>query len=404
MKIIVASFTFYPERNGVAIAAEIMVRNLAAAGHQVCVVTGMCGASICDDESCEFKIHRFGMVNSSICDPVDKEAYVHLLKNAQPDLIVFHCWGAWPLEQALKHFREIGGRKVLLSHGYDTHTIYWHNKFPWGLYSWLKRLPRILALPSNLSALDRMVVLSAKKDKKRFFDSWVANKLCYKNVSVIPNGIETTGWNLIPADFRERRGLSSGMFFLCVANYFEGKNQEMTIRAFCRANIAGSTLVLIGSQLGCYGNMVRDLWSIMEPAHPQLKVRFFENLDRQDVISAVLSCDITISASKGETQPLTILESMASGKPFISTDVGCVTEFEGGLIVNNIEEMAGAMRELAGNPAERGELGRRGKECFDGSYAAEVTNRAWLDLIHQIVGSGNAVQVLASVAEENTLS
>jgi glycosyltransferase involved in cell wall biosynthesis len=404
MKIVVASFTFHPDRNGVAIAAEIMVRNFTAAGHQVCVVTGMCGESMRNDNSCEFEIHRFGMVNASICDPADKEAYFCFLKNSQPDLIVFHCWGAWPLEQALKHFREIGGKKILASHGYDTHTIYWHSTFPWGLGSWLKRLPRALALPSDLRALDRLVVLSTKKDKKRLFDAWVANKLGYKNVSVIPNGIETIGWNLIPCDFRERRVLSSGIFFLCVANYFPGKNQEMAIKAFCKANIAGSTLVLIGSQLGCYGNMIRDLWSIMEPAHPQLKVRFFENLDRQDVISAVLSCDITISASKGETQPLTILESMACGKPFISTDVGCVSEFEGGIVVNNTEQMAGAMRELAGNPAERGELGRRGKECFERNYSAEVTNCAWLDLIHQVVNSGNAVQGMASVAKENTLS
>ena len=52
--------------------------------------------------------------------------------------------------------------------------------------------------------------------------------------------------------------------------------------------------------------------------------------------------------------------------------------------------MAGAMRELAENPAERGELGRRGKEYFDGSYSAEVTTRAWLDLINQLVRKGNA--------------
>jgi hypothetical protein len=39
------------------------------------------------------------MVNESICDPAVKEACVHLLKNAQPKLIVFYYCGAWPFDQ-----------------------------------------------------------------------------------------------------------------------------------------------------------------------------------------------------------------------------------------------------------------------------------------------------------------
>jgi hypothetical protein len=39
------------------------------------------------------------MVNASICDPAVKEACVNLLKNAQPNLIVFYYFGAWPFHQ-----------------------------------------------------------------------------------------------------------------------------------------------------------------------------------------------------------------------------------------------------------------------------------------------------------------
>ncbi|WP_022753261.1 glycosyltransferase [Butyrivibrio fibrisolvens] len=46
---------------------------------------------------------------------------------------------------------------------------------------------------------------------------------------------------------------------------------------------------------------------------------------------------------KGEKFPVVIVESMAVGVPFISTDVGVVRYFPGGFIVNSVDEMAGAI-------------------------------------------------------------
>jgi glycosyltransferase involved in cell wall biosynthesis len=249
----------------------------------------------------------------------------------------------------------------------------------------------VFSLPWHIRAFDQVVFLCHKADFTRFFDVWVAKKTKCRNTIMIPNGIDSRNWHLIPTNFREYANLSDGVFFLYVANYFPGKNQAMALEAFCNANIQGSALVFIGSELGDYGSSVMTTWNNIRANYPNLSVHFYENLERSEVISAFRSCDIAVISSKSEAQPLTILESMACGKPFISTNVGCVSEFEGGIIVKNIEEMARAMRELAENPAERGELGRRGKECFDLNYSAEVTNRAWLDLINQLVGKGNAV-------------
>jgi glycosyltransferase involved in cell wall biosynthesis len=394
MKILVATFTYYPNVDGVAEAARSMVDTLLTEGHEVSVATGKIASIIREVTPNAAAIHRFSINGSpAIGNGFRGEVaeYQAFLAKHCADVIIFHGWDTWPVEIALPILPKLRGKSVLLSHGYAGHQVLDLSKFPRGLRSWFKWLPHVLSLPWDLRAFDQVVFLSNKADFTRFFDVWVAKKTRCKNTRMIPNGIDARNWHLIPANFREFANLSDGVFFLYVANYFPGKNQAMALEAFCNANIQGSVLVFIGSELGDYGSSVMATWNNIRTNYPNLSVHFYENLERSQVISAFRSCDIAVISSKSEAQPLTILESMASGKPFISTDVGCVTEFEGGLVVKNIEEMARSMRKLAENPAERGELGRRGKECFDLNYSAEVTTRAWLDLINQLVGKGNAV-------------
>jgi glycosyltransferase involved in cell wall biosynthesis len=394
MRILVAAFTYYPNVDGVAKAAQTMVENFISAGHEVSIATGTTMAAPEKELSNDVRINRFNITGTHAIDVGFKGEileYQSFIRNYDPDLILFHCWDTWPVAVALPILPKLRGKSVLVSHGYAGHVVLDLRKFPRGLRSWFRWLPRVLSLPWHIRAFDQVVFLSHKADFTRFFDVWAAKNTMCKNTRMIPNGIDASNWHLIPDNFREFANLSDGVFFLYVANYFPGKNQAMALEAFCNANIQGSVLVFIGSELGDYGSSVMTTWNNIRANYPNLSVHFYENFERSEVISAFRSCDIAVISSKSEAQPLTILESMACGKPFISTNVGCVSEFEGGIIVKNIEEMARAMRELAENPAERGELGRRGKECFDLNYSAEVTTRAWLDLINQLVGKGNAV-------------
>lgn len=383
MKIVVVSFTFFPEVDGVANAAGQMVDLLVDSGHEVHVVTGRSQIPeiISNDR---FTIHRFGVSDSADFDSNDARSYVDHLINAHADLTVFHCWRSWPTDIALRHISQIGGKKILLSHGYETHAIYWHPGFPWGLWSWLQRIPEVCALPRQMASFDQVVFLSTKTDRGRFFDSWVARKLGRQNISVIPNAVNNANWGEIAPDFRERQRLGDGTFFLCVANYSVRKNQMMALEAFCEANIPDSSLVFVGSALGDYGAEVRDQWLSLKQFHPNLSVHFFVGLVRTEVISAIKSCDIFVLSATAETQPISLLEAMACGKPFISTDTGCVTEFDGGLVVSSKQEMTDQMRNLANSPEERSRLSDLGKICFENGYSSPTCKQAWLDLIERI--------------------
>lgn len=383
MKIIVATFTFHPEVDGVAIAAGQMVDNFVTAGHEVHVTTGSNKTDLPTEEGRGFQIHRFGVIEGKNLNPGEVAKYINFLTESKPDVIIFHCWNAWPTDCALKCFKQIRAKKILLSHGYDSHIFYGQPGFPWGLRSWLKRLPQTLVLPIHLARFDCVVFLSKKRNFGRFFDAWIAKAIGCKNTVVIPNSV-ASNLDFVPADLKEKVGLGSKIQFICVANYNSRKNQEMALRAFCMAKIPNSRLVFIGSSLGEYGTRLRDSWTRGQADHPGLEVSFLENQTRLEVISAIKSSDVLVLSATAETQPIVILEAMACGRPFISTDTGCVSELEGGVVVGNVDEMAGQMCNLAENPNHRGALGQLARKYFERHHSPEVINQSWLDLVEEV--------------------
>ena len=79
----------------------------------------------------------------------------------------------------------------------------------------------------------------------------------------------------------------------------------------------------------------------------------------------------------GEGVPLTLLEAAACGRPIVTTDMaGCrevVRDGDNGLLVppRAPEALAEALRALAGDPARRLELGRRGRERAVSEFALD---------------------------------
>ena len=89
--------------------------------------------------------------------------------------------------------------------------------------------------------------------------------------------------------------------------------------------------------------------------------------------------DMTILTSISEGQPLTVLESFAAHKPVICTDVGCCRELiygnqdgfgTAGILTHimNVEEIAGAMVELASNEELRRQMGDNGYQRVTAGY------------------------------------
>jgi glycosyltransferase involved in cell wall biosynthesis len=100
------------------------------------------------------------------------------------------------------------------------------------------------------------------------------------------------------------------------------------------------------------------------------------------VLNHLKEIDILVLSSISEGQPLAILEGMASGKPWVATDVGSCRELllgdgddfgQAGIIVPmlDFEELARAIIELAGNKPLRRQMGENGYRRVAAKYTRE---------------------------------
>lgn len=384
MKILVESFTYPPNVDGVAEAARTMVANFRNAGHQVFIATSAvrhaATVSAVDDSS----VHRFhitGSADALVGFKGEIKAYKDFIIALNPDVIVFHGWDTWPVEVALPLLPVLRAKSILLSHGQSSHLLNL-SLLPRGLWKWLRWLPHVCNLPWKIRRFDKVVFLSHKTDWGRFFDARIARFTGARNIAIIPNGVPELP-DIQPGVFRQRHGIGTGLVFLCIANYTGRKNQERALRAFAEADLTEATLVFIGSEMGDYGKRIVGLWQELQAAGASGRVLFFDGLERIETLAALQDCDVKVLAADAETQPIVLLEAMAASKPFISTNTGCVEEFKGGIIVRDTGEMAKAMCRLAVSPLERKRLGLEGQQDYKAHYSLEKTSKAWLQLLEE---------------------
>lgn len=393
MKILLTTFTYPPFADGCSEAAAVLARGLAGLGHHLTVATGVhprrTPASATANPRVEsFQIEGNGNRRVGIQATAEEIArYRRLLTDGDFDLIIFENWDAWPTFLAEPLLASLKPKKILVSHGYTPHIWGFYPKFPWGVTYWLGGWPLVLRTPWLMRQFDHLVVLSQRQDFGRFLDHRLARVTGYKPVSVIGNGAFAREFNDpgLP-DFRREFDLGPGLLLLYVANYCDRKNQLMLVRAFRRAQLQGATLVLIGSEINEYAEAVRRLEAELQPQFPVGQVRLLEKLNRAQTCAAYRAADLFVLSAKAETQPIVLLEAMASHTPWLSTDVGCVAELPGGVVARNEADFTAKLRELAGSPERRQQLAAEGWAACQQTYDWEQVIAAYSRLVEQVAG------------------
>ena len=159
----------------------------------------------------------------------------------------------------------------------------------------------------------------------------VDNNIYHK---IIPNGVNLSEFRNNKIDFRDKYRIKSKYIFLNVSNYFYGKGQESLgeISKEIENRDIDGVFVSISSSINypydnSFLNKAKNSFS-----HNR-KGLFLRNLSREDVISAFIGSDVFVFTSCKEVAPLVILESRAAGLPWVSFDVGDVSNQKGGIIL-----------------------------------------------------------------------
>ena len=371
MRILIVSFTFPPQVGGVAEVARTQVVELLARGYQVSVATGFDSRRTRSDAPPGVNVRQFNITGGfQLGNPYRGQTveYQDFIARADVDIVLFHCWQNFATDLAVPVLSRCRARKVLLSHGFDAHIWKRYPRFAWGLGAWLRNVPYYWKLPRSMRAFDRLVFLSERCDTGRFVDVAVARKTCPDRISIIPNGVHLAEFAKESPDFRKQFGIDQGSLVLNVANYDDRKNQIASLQDFMTANRPDATLVFIGGEFNDYHAHLKQAYSELSRSFSNAKVRFLEKVPKPMIYAAYKAADIFVLGAKQETQPLAILDAMAAGVPFISTNAGCVSEFPGGLVRSAGAETTAALNQLLDHPEQRRQLGEAGRKACQEKY------------------------------------
>ena len=210
-----------------------------------------------------------------------------------------------------------------------------------------------------------------------------------------PVGVDTDQWRPLPA--RERL-TGHALNLVCVGRMHRSKGFDVALRAvrLCLDRGVDVYLRLLGD-----GPERAALMALADQLGLGGHVEFRGSVREDEVRRTMGSADIFLLPSHAEPLGVVVMEAMAMATPVIVTAAGGVREIVtggvDGLVVEpgNVGQLAAAVLALAGDPARRAELGRRGRESIVARFDARIGARIVFRLIYGRDPAGPAGKVLA---------
>lgn len=357
MKIIFTVNTYYPLKDGVQAVTQYLAEGLAKK-HDVIVITGRHGLEKSEDSHKGVNIRRIEAYTKHTIHKGNKKEYLQVLFNEikSADVLISVCTQTPLTDWVLSKIDDVKCTKILYMHGMidfkykpsDFSSIskiiskLWNN-IRWKLYySYYENRFRAYDVISQLHKYDDAYLYFSKKE--------------FNNLAVIENAADDEFFHEVQKD---KLSLPK-RYILCVNNYIERKNQELCLNAFYKAESNDYEMIFIGSSKTSYYDRLIDIDNKLRKQYGVKKVKFLTDVPRSHIPAYVKNSQIYIIGSKWEAYPISIIEAMASGVPFISTDVGVVKHLPGGIIVRSEDEMVTAINRLISDVKYAKELGTTG--------------------------------------------
>lgn len=367
MKILVTTHTFSPCNDGVANVVGAHIQGFIKAGHHVTVATEYHPQRDLNLFQSNLIVKQFrvsGNRNLRVGFSGDIDGYQRFIQESDATVAFFHAWATCETDLVTPLLHKVRFKKVLVSHGVRPNT---RPFLPRQIPAWICWQPYLhWSIPRTLSQFDRVVYFSNEADTRDCVDRRIATRLGLQNGIVIPNGVDLQSHEQAPTGFRQLHGIDSELMLLCVGKYSVYKNEIAVADAVLRSGVSEATLVLIGPEINDYARRIMQHWQEFEPPKPRLLC--LAGLSNSEILSAYREADMFVQASRTECFPLVILDAMASSTPFVSTNVGCVRQLPGGVVVPRMNELPHAIRILAGDQVRRRELAKAGRQACECQY------------------------------------
>ena len=171
------------------------------------------------------------------------------------------------------------------------------------------------------------------------------------NYKVIPSGIDLSLFNINNIninkvqELKEKCGLNDEFVFVYLGRVSKEKSIELLLDAFIKANIPNAKFIIVGT-----GNMMKELTETVSKKNAGDKVIFTGLVPWEDVKYYYHMADAILNASISETQGLTYIEALASGRSLIARNDSVLDELitneYNGLLYETEEELIALMKRI----------------------------------------------------------
>ncbi|MBR4227154.1 MAG: glycosyltransferase [Candidatus Methanomethylophilaceae archaeon] len=303
MRIAMVTDSYYPTKDGVVTSVSITKKALEEKGHEVFVVAPDPG----EKDRLEGVIYvgsiRFRSYEGYFV-PIMPSMALRKLERLGIDVIHIHGVAVMAL-RGLVYSRQLKVPAVMTFHTMVGDVLRYYSPVNIDL-GFLERMARRY-IRGMLKRMDAVVVPSPSIKEELLSMSEP------KRIECIPTGTDVERFHP-GADgtaFRERHGLN-GKVVASVGRLSFEKNIDLVIRAMKDVD---ATLLIVGD-----GPSRPSLEALSKDLGMEDRVVFTGYIDNENVLEAYAASDMLVSASRFETQGLSVLEAMAAGIPVACCD------------------------------------------------------------------------------------
>jgi glycosyltransferase involved in cell wall biosynthesis len=245
----------------------------------------------------------------------------------------------------------------------------------------------------------------------RFFDKVIGvsieivdkmNRYGIKNTIVIPNGVDTTKYDMRPKSFElltkfgfDKENIIVGM----ISSLSEEKGHKYAIEAFhcIKSDFPHVKLLIIGDGLPGLEEYEIGIKRRVKALGLDNNVVFAgKQIDIPHILSII---DIFLLPSLQEGLPMALLEAMSSGKAVIATHVGeianVIKHYNSGILIapSNINELKNAILNLLSNKEYITTLGRAARETVVNRYSSKIMTQRYCEIYSSFINTDDVLSV-----------
>jgi len=363
------------ERSGVTNAVAQHVNVLIQAGHKISIIG-----------SNQSVLHEKLLVDKSFCvrslgsgalySParVDRLSLVRALKDSQADLVIIEGWQTALTTSSIEEAYQLKIPILMISHGssvtpFSDKFIELFRALGWKYY-------KNFVLPRLISKIHALTTLDLTASSTRFYDRDLAIRLG-KPVQLLVNCPANMNSLYVERLYRKPQILVIG-YYSRIKNQLDAVDLAATIPQ-------GFNFKFVGPKHGSYYKKC-----VHRVATLGIKEKvFFLDDSECNLAEEISNSLLVLSTSITEALPITLIESMAAGTPFVATDVGAVSSLKGGLIAYGILDMRKHLLRLLTDHEIWSKLSLQGREKYYESYTESIVGDQLFKAIDLCINKNN---------------